>query len=281
MEPLRDLDGCDFQAAFSSKFPMDVISALLGIPRSEREGYRATIEKTLSRDPDTGEMHPDMAAGMQDGRKFLVELLESRRKKPQDDLISILATAEYEDIDGETKRLRTDEAVAFVGLLAAAGFETTTKLLGNCIVYLARHTEQRTKLWSDPTLFGSAIEEVLRYDAPSQYQGRVALRSITEHGIEIPKGARVALVTGAACRDEREFEDPDRFDITRIPQRQIYFGHGHHVCIGKALARLETRVALEEVRDRFPNYRVDESGLTRTYQAHVRGFASVPISFAN
>jgi cytochrome P450 len=123
-----------------------------------------------------------------------------------------------------------------------------------------------------------AIEEVLRYDAPSQFQGRVALRDATVHGVRIPKGARVALVTGAACRDEREFPEPDRFDIERRPARQIYFGHGNHVCIGKSLARLETRVVLEEIRERFPRYAVDESGLTRTYQAHVRGFASVPIS---
>jgi cytochrome P450 len=279
MDPLRDLPGCDFQEAVSSKLPMDVISALLGIPESERDSYRLVIDRTLARNPDTGEMTSDNALGMREGRQFLVDLLEERRRDPRDDLISILAAAEYEDVDGQKKRLTTDEAVAFVGLLAAAGFETTTKLLGNCIVYLARHADQRGKLWADPSLFASAIEEVLRFDAPSQFQGRVALRPATMHGVAIPAHARVALVTGAACRDPREFEDPDRFDITRRPERQIYFGHGHHVCIGKSLARLETRVVLEEVRDRFPNYVVDEAGLTRTYQAHVRGFKTAPISF--
>jgi cytochrome P450 len=225
MDPLRDLPGCDFQEAVSSKLPMDVISALLGIPESERDSYRLVIDRTLARNPDTGEMTSDNALGMREGRQFLVDLLEERRRDPRDDLISILAAAEYEDVDGQKKRLTTDEAVAFVGLLAAAGFETTTKLLGNCIVYLARHADQRGKLWADPSLFASAIEEVLRFDAPSQFQGRVALRPATMHGVAIPAHARVALVTGAACRDPREFEDPDRFDITRRPERQIYFGH--------------------------------------------------------
>ena len=118
---------------------------------------------------------------------------------------------------------------------------------------------------------------MLRHDAPSQFQGRVALRDVLVHGVQIPRGARVALATGAACRDEREFPDPDRFDIDRRPARQLYFGYGNHVCIGKSLARLEARVVLEEVRARFPDYEVDESGTTRTYQAHVRGFAKVPI----
>jgi len=288
MEPLRDAEGCEFQEAVSRKLPMDVISALLGIPPSEREGYRKIIDRSLARDPDTGEMDPSVIDGMQEGRNFLVDLLEERRKHPKDDLISILATAEYEGTEGQTKRLRTEEVVAFVGLLAAAGFENPTKLLGNCMVYLGGHPDQRARLWADPDLFPTAIEEVLRYDAPSQFQGRVVLRAVTEHGVVIPEGARVALVSGAACRDEREFDEPDRFDITRKPERQIYFGHGHHVCIGKSLARLETRVVLEEVRDRFPDYVVDETGLvvdetglTRTYQAHVRGFATVPISFGS
>jgi cytochrome P450 len=135
-------------------------------------------------------------------------------------------------------------------------------------------------LFEQPARIPQGVEEVLRYDAPSQFQGRVALRDVVVHGVEIPKGARVALVTGAACRDPREFPNPDAFDVTREAERTIYFGHGHHVCIGKSLARLETRILLEEIAKRFPDYTVDEAGLTRTYQAHVRGFATVPIQFS-
>ncbi|MDJ0847157.1 MAG: cytochrome P450 [Myxococcota bacterium] len=280
LDPLRDAQQCEFQEALSNKLPMDVISALLGIPEEDRDTYRLNVDRGLSRDPETGQPPPGAVEGMMENSRYVLELLDQRRAGPKQDLVSLLAHAEYEDVDGVTKKLSDAEAVAFVGLLAAAGSETTTKLLGNCMVYLARHPDQRKRLWDDPTLAPRAIEEVLRYDAPSQFQGRVALRSVSVHGVTIPEGARVALVTGSACRDEREFRDPDRFDIERRADRQIYFGHGQHVCIGKSLARLETRVVLEEVRDRFPSYEVDEAGLTRTYQAHVRGFATVPIRFA-
>lgn len=267
----------DFQDAISNKLPMDVISAMLGIPDEDRERYRGWVEKGLERNPETGAMPPEGIQGMLNARKLMLALLAERRARPRNDLMSLLAETTYEDVDGRTKHLTDDEAVSFMGLLAAAGAETTTKLLGNCVVYLARNPDQRQRVWDDPALLSSAIEEVLRYDPPSQFQGRVALRDVTVHGVTIPARARVALVTGAASRDEREFAQPDRLDITRSPERELYFGYGNHVCVGKSLARLEARVVLEEIRDRFPHYTVDEAGLSRTYQAHVRGFKVVPI----
>jgi cytochrome P450 len=267
----------DFQAALSNGLPMDVISVLVGIPEEDRAAYRGWVDKGLERDPETGKAPPGALEGMLSGSRYVGELLALRRKDPRDDLVSLLAHSEYEDADGRRKHLADHEVVAFVGLLAAAGAETTTKLLGNCMVYLARHPDQRRRLWEDPRRIPQAVEEVLRFDAPSQFQGRVAMRDVEMHGVKIPSGARVALVTGAACRDEREFPEADRFDVDRRPARQIYFGYGNHVCIGKSLARLEARVVLEEVRARFPDYEVDESGTTHTYQAHVRGFAKVPI----
>jgi cytochrome P450 len=267
----------DFQAALSNKLPMDVISAMLGIPDEDRERYRGYVERSLERDPETGLPPPGGIEGLHKARELMLALLTARRARPRNDLTSLLAETSYEDVDGRTKRLTDDEAVVFMGLLAAAGAETTTKLLGNCVVYLARNPDQRQRSWDDPALVPNAIEEVLRYDAPSQFQGRVALRDVTVHGVTIPARARVALVTGAACRDEREFPEPDRLDIARSPVRQLYFGHGNHLCIGKSLARREARVVLEEIRERFPHYTVDESGLQRTYQAHVRGFKLVPI----
>ena len=267
----------DFQAVISNLLPMDVISALVGIPEEDRATYRGWIDRGLERDPETGQPPAGAAEGMMRASAYVAGLLAERRKRPLDDLISLIAHASYGDVDGESKPLQDHEVIAFVTLLAAAGAETTTKLLGNCMVTLARHPDQRRRLWADPRLLEPAIEEVLRLEAPSQFQGRVALRGIEVHGVEIPCGARVALVTGAACRDEREFPEPDRFDIERRPERALYFGHGNHVCIGKSLARLEARVVLEEVRTRFPDYEVDEAALTRTYQAHVRGFAKVPV----
>ena len=178
-----------------------------------------------------------------------------------------------------TKRLSDEEAVAFMGLLAGAGAETTTKLLGNCVVYLARHPDQRQRLWDDPSLMPQAIEEVLRYDAPSQFQGRVAMRDVTVHGVTIPERARVALVTGAACRDEREFARrralrhrarPRAPALLRLRQprlrRQV------------AGAPRSARRARGDPRALPATTRSTSPASQRTYQAHVRGFKVVPIA---
>jgi cytochrome P450 len=280
LEPLAGAGRVDIQREFSVKFPMDVISVLLGIPEADRDRYRQWVDQGLERDPRTGKIPEQNLASMGKASALLLELLKERRSRPQDDLITVIAEAEYEEPGGETRPLSDLEVVSFCGLLAAAGAETTAKLLGNAIVYLARDPEQRQQLWDEPARIPNAIEEILRYDAPSQFQGRVALNEVSLHGVTIPKGARVALVTGAACRDPREFDAPDRLDVRRAPGRQLYFGHGPHFCIGKSLARQEARVALEEIARLFPAYELDETGLSRTYQAHVRGFKTVPIRTA-
>jgi cytochrome P450 len=277
LDPLMERDEVDLQAEFGMKYPMDVIGALVGFPKEAREPFRQWADLALRRDPETGAPHPAAAAAGESSRAFVREVLEARRKKPEDDLMSILAQSEYEDVDGKKKLLSDEEVVGFITLLGNAGAETTAKLIGNCLVYLSRDQKLRERLWDDASLIPAAIEEILRYDAPSQFQGRVAGRTMEFHNVTIPEGARVALVTGAACRDEREFENPDVIDFDRPRNRQLYFGQGQHFCLGKSLARLESRIALEELRTRFPNYEVLEEGLTRTYQAHVRGFATVPI----
>ena len=278
LDALRDEKRFDVQQAFSVKLPMDVISVLLGIPEADRDWYRHTVDKGLERDPETGQPGMENVFMLGKSRALVLELLAERRKSPKEDLITVIAESEYSEPDGTRRRLSDDEVAAFCTLLAAAGAETTAKLIGNMIVYLFRHPDQRKYIFEDAAArLPTAIEEVLRYDAPSQFQGRVALRDVSVHGVTIPKGARVAFVTGAACRDPREFEDPDRLDVTRRQDRELYFGYGQHVCIGKSLARIETRVAMEELHARWPDWHVDESGLTRTYQAHVRGFQNVPL----
>jgi cytochrome P450 len=278
LEPLRGEKRFDLQQAFSVKLPMDVISVLLGIPEADRDWYRHTVDRGLERDPDTGQPSLENLDLLGKSRAYVLELLAERRKHPREDLISVLAEAEYTEPDGRTLRLSDDEVAAFTTLLAGAGAETTAKLIGNMVVYLCGHPDQRSWVFEDAAArLPGAIEEVLRYDAPSQFQGRVAMCDVKIHGVTIPEGARVALVTGAACRDPREFPDPDRLDVRRAPARSLYFGHGQHVCIGKSLARLEARVALEELALRWPEWQVDEAGLTRTYQAHVRGFHKVPL----
>jgi cytochrome P450 len=278
LDALRERKSFDVQQEFSVKLPMDVISVLLGIPEADRDWYRHTVDKGLERDPETGQPGMENLSMLGKSRDLVLSLLADRRKQPRDDLITVIAEAEYSEPDGTRRSLDDNEVAAFCTLLAAAGAETTAKLIGNMIVYLFQHPDQRRYVFEDvKARLPNAIEEVLRYDAPSQFQGRVAMRDVTVHGVTIPKGARVALVTGAACRDPREFPDPDRLDVTRTPEREVYFGYGQHVCIGKSLARLETRVAMEELALRWPDWQVDERGLTRTYQAHVRGFQNVPL----
>ncbi len=277
LDALSNQKDFDIQRQFSVKLPMDVISALLGIPPEYRDRYREWVDGGLERDPDSGLPSQEGISGMVKARDLILDLLAQRRTDPKEDLISLLANADLEE-PGQPPRCLTDAEVGgFCGLLAAAGAETTAKLIGNAIVYLGQDSVQRKQLFEDSSRIPLAIEELLRYDAPSQFQGRVVLRDVTVAGVTIPKGSRVALVTGAACRDEREFEEPDRLDLTRRAKREIYFGYGQHFCIGKSLARLEARIALEEIAARFPDYEVDEAGLERTYQAHVRGFKSVPI----
>ena len=278
LDALRDEKRFDIQQAFSVKLPMDVISVLLGIPEADRDWYRHTVDKGLERDPETGQPGMENLFMLGKSRELVLGLLADRRKHPQEDLITVIAESEYTEPDGTRRRLSDDEVAAFTTLLAAAGAETTAKLIGNMIVYLFQHPDQRRYVFEDAKArLPNAIEEVLRYDAPSQFQGRVALRDVEAYGVTIPKGARVAFVTGAACRDPREFSDPDRLDVMRKAERELYFGYGQHVCIGKSLARLETRVAMEELHARWPDWNVDEGGLTRTYQAHVRGFQNVPL----
>jgi len=278
LDPLRGSKRFDIQQEFAVKLPMDVISVLLGIPEADRDWYRHTVDKSLERDPDTGMPSMENLGLLVKSREYVLELLKERRTKPREDLISVIAEAEYTEPDGRTRSLSDDEVAAFTTLLAGAGAETTAKLIGNLVVYLSRNADQRRWVFEDAAArVPGAIEEVLRYDAPSQFQGRVMTRDVTIHGTTIPAGARVALVTGAACRDPREFRDPDRIDVRREPERALYFGYGQHVCIGKSLARLEARVAIEEIAARWPEWRVDEGGLTRTYQAHVRGFQNVPL----
>ena len=162
--------------------------------------------------------------------------------------------------------------------MAAAGSETVTKLVGNAVVLFHRHPEQWAKVLDDPGVIANAVEEILRYWAPSQYQGRYSVVDSTWHGVTIPKGRPVFLITGAANRDPRRYDDPDRFDITREPGLAVGLGHGLHVCLGAALARLESRVAIEEIARRWPAFEVNEAGLRRVQMSNVAGYSSVPVT---
>jgi cytochrome P450 len=191
-------------------------------------------------------------------------------------MISNLCEVTVERDDGSTTALTDIEIASFAGLLGAAGAETVIKLIGNAVVLFARNPDQWREVCDMPDLTPAAIEEVLRFWPPSQYQGRFSIADTEYGGTTIPAGKPVLLVTGAATRDERHYENPDVFDIHRPASVSLAFGYGIHSCVGAALARLEGRVAIEELATRYPSFRTDEAGLRRVQMSNVAGYSNVP-----
>ena len=278
LDPLTNRRQFDILEEFAAPFPVEIISTILGVPPEGRQQIRLWTDEMLHREegsPTSGQAAVE--AGMAQGL-YLYQLSQKKREEPADDMLSALIEAEVETEDGELTRLDDVEIAGFATLLAAAGSETVTKLVGNAVVLFHRNPDQWAKVLDDPGVLPGAVEEVLRYWAPSQYQGRYSMVDSTWHGETIPKHKPVFLITGSANRDPRRYDDPDRFDITREPGLGVGLGHGLHVCLGAALARLESRVAIEEIARRWPAYEVEESGLRRVQMANVAGYSSVPIT---
>jgi len=269
-------DAFDAVVDFAAPFPVEVISVMLGVPAADRQAVRLRTDVMLHREPgNPGPTAEGFRAGMEQTRCFR-ELAATKRRHPGDDMITRLAHAELDGPDGP-QRLTDAEIASFASLLGAAGSETVTKLVANGIVLFHRWPEEWAKIVADPGAIPGAVEEILRYWAPSQYQGRFTRAPATFHGITIPAGVPTLLLTGAATRDERAYPDPDRFDVAREQQIALGFGYGIHSCLGAALARLESRVAFDEIRRRFPRYHVEEDGLRRVHMSNVAGFAEVPV----
>ena len=280
LEPLEGEREFDLVADFSAPFPVEIISQILGVPKPDRQQIRLWTDEMLHRDEHD---HQPTQAGMEAGLNqvvYFLELIKEKRAHPADDMLSRLTEVEVEGEDGNTSKLTDDEIAGFGTLLAAAGSETVTKQVGNGVVLFARNPDEYKKLLDDRSKAVNAVEEVLRYWAPSQYQGRFSHAPSDWHGVTIPEGVPVLLLTGAANRDEREYEEPDRFDIDRVIGLSVGLGHGIHSCLGAAVARLESRIAFEEIADRWPQYEVDESGLRRVHMSNVAGFSNVPVAIA-
>ncbi len=185
--------------------------------------------------------------------------------------------AELEEGDGSSRRLTDDELHAFIGLLSGAGNETVARFLGWAITGLDEFPEQRALLVTEPALIPNAVEEILRWEAPSAIQGRWTLKDVEIQDTVITAGSKVALLTGAANRDPRVFADPDVIDVRRSISRHVTFGYGIHFCLGASLARLEGRIALEQTLKRFPTWQVDRDRCEMVHTSTVRGYARTPI----
>ena len=268
----------DFVQDFGAPLPSMVISALLGVPDADQETVRHLIDETFHLDAEKGMINDVSFAARLQLNDYLLELLGERSARPRDDMLSDLVAAELVDETGVTRRLTLQEAADFANLLVSAGTETVARLLGWTAVVLDAHPEQRAELAADPTLIPNAVEELLRYEAPSPVQGRWTTAPVELHGTTIPADSKVLLLTGSAGRDERHYPDADRFDIHRQFDHHVSFGFGIHFCLGAALARMEGRIALEEVLRRRPAWRVDHAAAERLHTSTVRGWISVPVT---
>lgn len=280
LEPLHAAGGGDFVREFSALLPMEVIFTMLGVPSADRLRLRGWMDRALERDRDTPVLPARAIEASIELHRYWFELVAALRRQPNEGLVSALLEVEVEAGEGGATRLSDGEIVGFCALLGAAGNETVTKLLANAAVLFSRHPGEWAKLRADEATIPGAVEEVLRYTSPSQYQGRTVTRDVEWHGTKVPAGSRILLLTGSANRDEREFPDADRFDVERRVPTALGFGHGIHFCLGASLARLESRVALEEFARAFPALRVDESRCVRVHMSNVHGFESVPFAAA-
>jgi cytochrome P450 len=277
LEPFDDADSFDAVADFSGPFPVEIISRMLGVPEGERQQIRHWLDVGLHREPGQMDPTPEGIQAQIESGMYWIELTDAKRKNPGDDMISRLTQVEVDRGDGEMTRLDNQEIAGFAGLLGGAGAETVTKLVGNAAFLFHKNPGEYRKVIEDPTKIPSAVEEILRYYPPSQYQGRYSVRESTWSGVTVPAGFPTILVTGSATRDERFFENPDVFDVDRTPTLQLGLGYGIHSCLGAALARMESRIAIEELARRWPNYEVDEEGLARVQMSNVAGYSNVPM----
>ncbi len=263
----------DIITDLGARLPMSVIARMLRVPEEDQDRVRGWADDMVHRDdsykgiPEKGRQ----AAGVL--YNYFDELVRKRSSDRGDDLLSQLVEA------GEKGEMSHEELVGFCFLLIIAGNETTTKLIGNMTYQLSLHPRQRERLISNPSLIANAVEETLRYDTSTHMMARTLTRDVQLHGQTMKEGQKVALLLASANRDGRHWQDPDTYDVSRDASDHVAFGFGIHHCLGAALARLESRVVLEEILARIPDFKVDAGGLERMHSGNVRGYSRVPISF--
>jgi cytochrome P450 len=274
LDPLVGSGQFDFVRDLGAFMPMRTIGMLLGIPEEDQEALRQRTDEGLRL--NEGEEPQARYDAEQHGEVF-GQYIDWRAAHPSDDLMTELLNAEFEDETGKVRKLTRGEVLMYTSLVASAGNETTTRLIGFTGEVLGRHPDQRREVVEDRSLVPNTIEELLRYESPSPIQSRYVARDSEWHGTKVPEGSILVLLNGSANRDERHFPDGDSFDIHREIGRHQAFGYGIHLCLGMSLARLEGRVALDEVLTRFPEWEVDYDGARRAHTSSVRGWDSLPV----
>ncbi|HVV75493.1 MAG TPA: cytochrome P450 [Mycobacteriales bacterium] len=276
LDPLIGAGGFDFVGNLGAEMPMRTIGYLLGIPEKDQVAIREAVDASLRIGEDGKPAVDQVDIGAMS--QLFEEYIDWRAEHPSDDLMTEMLNAEFEDVDGTMRRLNRDELLGYINLIAAAGNETTTRLIGWAGKVLAEHPDQRAEIAADPSLISNTIEELLRYEAPSPVQARYITKDVEHYGRTVPAGNVMLLLTASANRDERKFPDAEAFDIHRKIDRHVSFGYGVHFCLGASLARLEGRVALEEVLKRFPTWDVDYANAVQARTSTVRGWEKLPVT---
>jgi cytochrome P450 len=277
LDPLVGAGRIDLVADFGAEMPMRVISALLGIPEQDQELVRERVDASLR--TEAGKPM-DVSQASYKGAGF-EEYIDWRANNPSDDLMTELLRAEFVDEIGTKRRLTREEVLCFVNVLAGAGIETTTRLIGWTGKVLGDHPEQRAELAANPGLIPNAIEELLRYEPPGPSVARYVARDVEIQGQTVPAGSAMLMLVASANRDDRRYPDGERFDIHRKGPPHITFGRGIHACLGSALARVEGRVALDELLKRFPTWTVDLDKAKLSSTSTVRGWDNMPVFTGN
>jgi cytochrome P450 len=274
LDPLVGTGEFDLIAEFGAQMPMRVIGMLFGVPEADQDRVRERVDANLRTEagkPMEYEGQPTF------GSEMYGEYIDWRMDHPSDDLMTELLHTEFEDEHGVTRTLTRDEALLYTTVVSGAGNETTTRLIGWAGKLFAEHPDQRRELVEDRSLIPNAVEELLRYEAPGPQIGRYMPEDVEVHGQTVPAGSAMLFVVAAANRDERRYDDPDRFDIRRTVGQHLAFGYGIHYCLGAALARLEGRIAIDELLDRFPEWDVDLDRARIAPTSTVRGFETLPV----
>ncbi len=273
LDPLRDLDGFDFVADLGAIMPMRTIGYLLGIPEEGQQQIRDRNDKSITVDSEGSLLS---ATALEDSIAQFADYIEWRATHPSDDLMTDLLNAQLEEPDGTSRRLERTEVLAYTAMIAGAGNETTARLIGFMGQLLGENSDQRRELAADSALIPSAVEETLRYEPPSPVQARYVAQDTELYGHRVAEGSYMLLINASANRDETRFSEPDRYDIHRRGTH-LSFGQGLHFCLGSALARLEARVAFEEVFKRWTDWEVDYGHASRARTSSVRGWARLPV----
>ena len=274
LDPLVGSGRFDFVKDLGAIMPMKVISMLLGIPENDEEYIRDRANAQLR--TEAGKPMKAVERGLSVGEQFEA-YIDWRAENPSDDIMTDLLNVEFVDETGTTRRLTRNEILVYLNVVAGAGNETTTRLIGWAGKVLAEHPDQRRELVENPALIPQAIEELLRYEPPAPHMSRYVTRNVTLYDQTVPEGSVMMMLLGAACRDERQFgPDASKFDIHREVRPHLTFSVGTHFCLGSALARLEGRVALEAILKRFPEWDLNLANAKLSPTSTVRGWETLP-----